>query len=212
VTEPYYSDDLVTLYHGDCRELLPDITADVLVTDPPYGVGMDSFDDSLGAAITGVNLAPGSRAAVFMSPRTVFDFTAGLNDWKPQRLLWMHKAADMAAPWRGWCMNSEAIVILAKPKAKWQKPIDYRSDVYRVGPWERAGHPCGKPLEVVTDLVRRLTFPHEVVLDPFAGSGTTLRAAKDLGIKAVGVEIDERYCELTASRLAQDVLDLNDVA
>lgn len=204
--EPYYSDDRVTLYHGDARAILPSVHADVLVTDPPYGVGMTSFEDSLGVAIEGMNLAPGNRAAVFMSPRTVFDFTAGMVGWKPQRMLWMHKAADMAAPWRGWCMNSEAIVILARPKAKWPKPTDYRSDVYRVGPWERAGHPCGKPLEVVGDLVRRLASPDEIILDPFAGSGATLVAARDHGRKVVGVEIDERYCEIAANRLAQDTL------
>jgi DNA modification methylase len=212
VSEPYYRDDKVTLYLGDCREVLPDIRADVVVTDPPYGVGMVSFEDSLGVAIEGVNLSPGNRAAVFMSPRTVFDFTGGLTGWTPQRMLWMHKAADIAAPWRGWCMNSEAIVILARPKAKWPKPTDYRSDVYRVGPWERAGHPCGKPLEVVTDLTRRLSTPEETILDPFAGSGTTLVAARNLGRKVIGVEVDERYCEIAAARLAQDCLDLGGVA
>jgi site-specific DNA-methyltransferase (adenine-specific) len=141
-----------------------------------------------------------------MSPRRILEMAKRLPSWHFERLLWMHKAADIAAPWRGWCMNSEAILLFSRPKAIWPKPSDYRTDVYRVGPWERTGHPNGKPLEVVTDLCRRLCV--STVLDPFLGSGTTLVAAKQLGRRAIGIEIEERYCEIAARRLSQDVLPL----
>ena len=68
------------------------------------------------------------------------------------------------------------------------------------------GHPCPKPIRWATWLIERATKQSHVILDPFAGSGTTLRAAKDLGRKAIGIEIEERYCEIAAKRMAQAVL------
>lgn len=209
VIQPYYEDESITIYHGDCRVVLPALTADVLVTDPPYGVGMDAYHDDFDVAVEGMAQAPGYAAAMFASPRRVYEAARRLDGyWKWERLLWMHKTADMAAPWHGWCMNSEAILILSRPEYKWPKASHYRSDVYTVGPWERGGHPNGKPLTVVTDLVSRMTVIGSVVLDPFMGSGTTLVAAKALGRKAIGIEVEERYCEIAAKRLAQGVLPL----
>lgn len=209
--KPYYSQDGITIYHADCREVLPLIDAQVVVTDPPYGVGLTSFDDDFEVSPTGLDMASGNRAAVFMSPRRIFELAERLKTWEPQRLLWMHKTADIAAPWRGWCMNGEAIMVLARRGAVWPSPADYRSDTYSVGPWERAGHPNGKPLTVVRDLVGRLSFESETILDPFMGSGTTLRAAKDLGRRAIGIEVEERYCQIAVERLAQGVLSFGEV-
>jgi DNA modification methylase len=206
---PYYSDDLVTIYHGDSREWLP--PAQVLVTDPPYGMGMGSFTDDFDAAAPVLAACTATRAAVFMSPRRLPALIAVLEAgaWRYGRVLWMHKAADIAAPWRGWCMNSEAIVIADRPDVRWPKPTSYRSDVYRVGPWERDGkHPAAKPVAVVADLVERLSTVDEVVLDPFMGSGTTLVAAKRTGRKAIGIEIEERWCEVAANRCRQETLGL----
>lgn len=70
------------------------------------------------------------------------------------------------------------------------------------------GHPTSKPLAMVEDWIEKFTDRGAMVLDPFAGSGTTLRAAKNLGRQAIGVELEERYCEIIAKRLAQDVLPL----
>lgn len=205
---PYYQDDWVTIFHGDCREILPGRGASVLITDPPYGVGMADFDDDFDAGCEGVNLCPANRAAVFQSPRRVFDFVRQVPSWRFERLLWMHKSADIAAPWRGWCMNSEAICVLSRRRDDWPQPETYRSDLYTVGPWERAGHPNGKPVSVIGDLIARLSLPHESVIDPFMGSGTTLVAAKAHGRRAFGIEIEERYCEIAARRCAQEVLAL----
>jgi len=206
--KPYYESGGITIYHGDCREILsklPKDAADTVVTDPPYGVGMKAFDDDFLAAVGGFLMAPGQLAAVFMSPSRLMSFTQSVAaSWTYERLLWMHKTADMAAPSHGWCMNSEAILIYSRKGARWPKQGNYRSDVYSVGPWERAGHPNGKPIEVVLDLIRRLGG--KTVIDPFCGSGTTLRAAKDLGLNAIGIEKEERYCEMAAARMAQENL------
>jgi DNA modification methylase len=72
---------------------------------------------------------------------------------------------------------------------------------------EKNGHPCPKPLAWMRWLVQLVSLPGEVVIDPFAGSGTTLRACKDLDRRCIGIELEERYCEIAAKRLAQDVLD-----
>lgn len=203
---PYYEDDAVTIYHGDAREILPELHADVVVTDPPYGIGMRAFDDDFDAGVAGLNAAPGLRAAVFHSPRRVIDFVNAASDWHFERLLWMHKSADLSMPWRGWCMNSECIAILSRSRANWPDPPSYRSDLYNVAPWGKVGHPNAKPPSVVGDVIEKLAGLDDIVLDPFAGAGTTLYAAKTRGRKAIGIEIQERYCEIAAQRCAQEVL------
>lgn len=206
--KPYYEQDGIVIFHGDCRDILPTLepgSIDLVLTDPPYGVGMTAFNDDFDA-VTALNESPGAIAAVFTSPRRIVELANVLTSWSFNRVLSMHKTADMAAPWRGWCMNTESILILSRSGATWPDPTDYRSDVYTVGPWERAGHPNGKPLSVIRDIARRLST--DTILDPFMGSGTTLRAAKDLGRKAIGIEIEERYCEIAAKRLQQAVLPL----
>ena len=206
---PYYESGGITIYHGDCREILPTLEADVLVTDPPYGVGIDNtFEDNFDVGVWGVSNAPGARAAVFHSPRRVLQFCNEVTTWKFERLLWMNKVAGIKAPWRGWCMNGEAIAILSRTHDGWPQPPHYGSDCYTAKPWGKNGHPCAKPPSVVSNLIAKLSHSGDLILDPFMGSGTTLRAAKDLGRKAIGIEIEERYCEIAAKRLSQEVFAL----
>lgn len=208
--KPYYDQDGITIYHGDCRDILPSLepgSVDLVLTDPPYGMGMRAFVDNFAVAPVGLCAAPGQLAAVFMSPRRVVELaTAIAGSWRVERLLWMEKTADLTYPWRSWLTNSEAIMILSRPGAAWPKPTAYRRDVYAVGPWGTNGHPNAKPLWVVRHLAQELSTA--TILDPFMGSGTTLRAAKDLGRKAIGIEIEERYCEIAVKRLQQAVLPL----
>jgi len=206
---PYYDEDGITIYHGDCREIAQFVQSDVVVTDPPYGIGMVAFNDSFIAGAEGFDVCSGQRAAVFHSPRRVLEFVNSLTTWGFERLLWMHKSADLAHPWHGWHMNSEAVAIFSRDAGEWPTPTTTTTDMYSVGPWERAGHPNGKPLWVVVDLILKLSHLTDTVIDPFMGSGTTLRAAKDLGRKAIGIEIEERYCEIAAKRLRQRVLDFS---
>jgi site-specific DNA-methyltransferase (adenine-specific) len=210
---PYYQDDAVTIYHGDCREILPSMSADVMITDPPYGVGIDrTFDDDFEVGLWGVEHCPGDRAAVFHSPRAVVDLIRRVESWRIERLLWMNKIAMMKMPWRGWNMNGEVIVIASRTRQGWPDPPHYGSDCYQANPWGKNGHPCNKPPSVVTDLIAKLSLPGDVVIDPFVGSGTTLRSARDLGRKAIGIEVEERYCEMAARRLDQGVMDFGGAA
>ncbi len=210
---PYYQHDGITIYCGDCREILPTLPkVDVVMSDPPYGVGMKAFDDVLATGIEGFNSAPGKIGVMFMSPAKIAEVLAGCPSWRFNRCLWMHKAADIAFPWRGWCMNSEAILVFSRDGAEWPKYDGARSDVYQVGPWERAGHPNGKPLEVLYDILRHVSTEASTILDPFAGSGTTLVAAKRLGRQCIGIEIEEKYCEIAARRVEAERLTLFEAA
>lgn len=105
-------------------------------------------------------------------------------------------------PGQGW----EAVILLHPPgRKKWSgggKAATWTSTV------SHGLHPTEKPLYLISEWVRLFTDPGETILDPFMGSGTTLRAAKDLGRKAIGIEIDEKYCEIAARRMAQEVLPL----
>jgi site-specific DNA-methyltransferase (adenine-specific) len=118
----------------------------------------------------------------------------------------MNKVADLSFPWRGWYMNSEAILVFSRNGASWPKSVRFHSDTYLVSPWGKNGHPNFKPPNVIVDLAQHLSTDKSVILDPFMGSGTTLRAAKDLRRRAIGIEIEERYCETAAKRLEQEVL------
>ena len=208
--KPYYDHAGITIYHGDCREMLPQLPpVDLVLTDPPYGIGIDdAFDDDFEIGVIGMELAKADRAAVFHSPRRIMEYVPRLTTWKFERLLWMDKLAMMKAPWRGWCMNGEVIAILCRTRTGWPKPETYGSDCYKASPWGKNGHPCSKPPKVVADIAGKLTTANQTILDPFMGSGTTLRAAKDLGRKAIGIEIEEKYCEIAARRMGQEVLDL----
>ena len=194
MTEPYYSDELVTLYHGDCREITEWLAADVLVTDPPYPNNAGHFDDAVDAARSVLALPEvPAEALVFWTeierPPVNLPLVA-VHVW--------HRANVNGRPY-------EPIYHFAADGRK------RRSEVYRHAvEFEGAtgadylGHPTQKPVSLMTNLLRSTSG---IVGEPFAGSGSTLRAAKDAGRKAIGVELDERYCEIAAKRLAQGVLD-----
>lgn len=218
---PYYQDDSVTLYHGDCREVSEWLTADVLVTDPPYGTAwrQDQHPGAKGAMRHAGIVSDGDPAAR----------DASMASWGSKPAL-VFGDIRVAAP-----AHCRGVLVFHKPTTS-RPPIGRRlpwhnnwEPVYVCGNWPpeqptldavvstrcltasgysgyatRAGHPHAKPLDVLEELIT--ACPPGVVADPFAGSGSTLVAAKQLGRRAIGVEIDERYCELAARRLTQDIL------
>jgi DNA modification methylase len=192
---PYYQDDLVTIYHGDAREWSG--VADALVTDPPYPNNAGHFDEAVPAARLVLGTWDGGDALVFWSeldrPPVVAHLVA-VHVW--------HRSNVNGRPY-------EPIYHFAVDGQK------RRSDVMRhpaifdgAGPGchEYLGHPTQKPVALMRQLVAKTTG---TVLDPFAGVGSTLRAAKDLGRVAIGIEIEERYCEIAARRCSQEVLGLS---
>lgn len=211
----YYQDDYVTLYHGDCRELCDVwVGGDVLVTDPPYGMSYVSNsgksptrvvagDDSTALRDDVLSLWGGARPAVVFGT------------WRADRpvnrfrhlLVWDKGEApgmgDLSMPWGH---SHEEIYVFGGGFTTPGKRLGnvLRFDGLSSGNVERLGHPTPKPVALMRHLLERC--PPGLVVDPFAGSGSTLRAAKDLGRLAVGVEIDEEYCEAVARRLSQECL------
>lgn len=205
--EPYYEDDVVTLYHGDSRDVLPTLEpADLLLTDPPYGIGgvwKGGFSGKHGWS------KAGSDAVV----RNAWDAAAPDADLLS---LILGSAADAVIwggnyfplpPSRGWLVwnKPERNFTLAEAELAWTS----RDMVIRVAdlPRSESGrqHPTQKPLSLMHWCLS--FFPKaRSVIDPFAGSGTSLVAAKTGGLRAIGVEAHEPYCELAARRLAQDTL------
>lgn len=213
----YYTDEQVTLHHGDCLEVLEWLEADVLVTDPPYGIAYNSRSrrEVLEASIAG-DLDTSLRDAVLEAwgdrPAVVFGtWRRPRPEGTRARLIWDTKGAlgmgDLSIPWKP---SSQEIYILGRGFAG-----PRTSDVLSYAPVQsmsRGGrvHPHQKPVPLLEDLIRKC--PPGAIADPTAGSGSTLVAAKLLGRPAIGVELEERYCEVIAKRLAQDCLDLEGIS
>ena len=225
--KPYYSDESVTLFHGDCLEVTEWLEADVLVTDPPYGrawrqglikerrhpkaMNSASREGIAGDSSTGVRDAA-LEAWGGTRPYVAFGDLMLAPPMGTRLVCIYHKAAANAGlrgAVDGVRRDAEAIYLGGKR----QPGIGGRSSVFRfesaisgtAGIATATGHPHTKPVGLMESLI--LLSPAGVIADPFAGSGSTLVAAKRLGRKAIGVELDERYCEIAARRLSQDVLD-----
>jgi site-specific DNA-methyltransferase (adenine-specific) len=215
----------VTLYHGDCRDLLPHIEADVMVTDPPYGVGF------VGKRTKWTPEARGGYLSVVDDESAIAVAVAVVDSW-------VHRGGRaVVTPGvknRNMYTDPTHVGVIFYPSGAgmtkwgftcWQPILYYGADPFladRQGSRpdsfssteaaEPNGHPCPKPIGTMRWLVLRASRASETLLDPFAGSGTTLVAAKNLGRKAIGIEIEERYCEIAARRCAQDVLNLEAAA
>ena len=222
---PYYADGQVTLYLGDCREVTEWLVADVLVTDPPYGIGWKRGDWVAAAS------NPNGQGISNDADTTTRDAAVGLWGASKPALVFGSLRAGYPAGWHRmlvmekptiatgligvripWLNNWEPIFALGT----WPDETPTHSAVVRTaamtasgysGYATRAGHPHAKPVDVMEQLVD--ACPPGVIADPFAGSGSTLVAARNLGRRVIGVELDERYCEIAARRLAQDVLPLS---
>lgn len=217
--KPYYHDDYCTIYHGDCRKVLQSLDGvTVVLTDPPYGISGGSggqakktkkgvydasFCDSpqyiqecvvpviqfCRVIARSVVVTPGCKNMhLYPAPKDVGCF------W--------HPAASNRGPW-GF---STFTPIFYYGKSWKAGKGDIANGVQVTERAEKLGHPCNKPLKAWTWLLNKISPPEAVILDPFMGSGTTLRAAKDLKRKAIGIELEEKYCEIAAKRLRQEPL------
>lgn len=210
---PYYQDSYATLYHGDSCELLPQLQGDVVLTDPPYGVGVDydAFNDSPEELVKLVGKVFPLIKAV--APRIAL--TPGIAN------IWRYPPADWVLAWIVPAGAGSSIWGFTT----WQPVLVYGQDPYlkhgmgrrpdSITQTESAqtnGHPCPKPIDVWQRILLRVSvLPTDVIIDPFAGSGTTLVAAKNLGRKAIGIELSERYCEIAAERMSQGAFDFGGV-
>jgi hypothetical protein len=214
--KPYYQDDLVTLFHGDCREVPDWLTADVLVTDPPYGYNHASNREGAhqGVVIAGDESLEDRDHILGMwgdRPALVFgSWKCGTPTGTHTVLAWDKGPGvgmgDLSVPWKP---NWEMIYVLGRG---FTGSRDSGVITGRTVSWASKGreHPNQKPVGLLAKLLDKC--PPGTIADPFAGSGSTLAAAKMLGRRAIGVELDKRYCALAAARLAQDALPFEDVS
>lgn len=208
MSKPYYQDHYCTIYHGDCREIKPD-GVDAIISDPPYGIGhvhsgggkgkhnrrnlslivgdFEPFDPARWLTYKTVILW-GADHYAYRLPRgrwLVWDKLDGLesfDDFSDIEVAWHNRpgaARLFRYLWKGICQAGD----------------------------KEGGrqHPSQKPTPLMRWCIEQ-AGETSLILDPYMGSGTTLRAAKDLQRKAIGIEIEERYCEIAANRLAQEVL------
>jgi DNA modification methylase len=222
--KPYYDEDGITIYHGDCREVLPTVRGvDLVLTDPPYnfessGGGIHSRRDYTNR-LDAINccdfdpawffpLLPTKYAAMFCNKVLIPDYIA----WaKAEKLNWdihvMIKSAPTPAFNQHFLSDLEYLVVCRPPGSFWSMDApfaDYRKafNVY-TGAGVTELHPAEKPVGLLAKYVRVLCPPDGMICDPFMGSGTMLVAAKQNGRRAIGIEIEEKYCEVAAKRLGQ---------
>jgi DNA modification methylase len=220
--KPYYEENGITLYHGDCREILPTLgPVDLVLTDPPYEIvatgggigGMRGYLNKIAGHIDG-----GFDVSILEPYRNWFCFCgkpqlrellavadSGSGRWSlitwnkpnptplvngnylPDTEYIVHKFGSSADLYGGYSERSRFIL----------HPAEQNGDM---------GHPTVKPLGVILRLLKVGSAEGQTVLDPFMGSGSTICAAKRLGRRAIGIEIEERYCEIAANRLRQGEL------
>ena len=216
--KPYYQDEAVTIYHADCRDILPQLSqVELILTDPPYGKrwarGMNAFGDirHLAEKIENLNwdkerptkdcfdlMIKGSKEQIIFGGNYFTDYLYPTNCW----LVWDKKGdsfngnpmADCELVWTSFSK------VVKKYKFIQQGFINESHD--------NRLHPTQKPRELIESILLDFSLVSDIILDPFMGSGTILRAAKNLNRKAIGIEIEEKYCEIAANRCRQSVMEL----
>lgn len=204
---PYYEDGAVTIYHGDALEVLPSLPASsaaLVLTDPPYPTEFQHVWKPLGRESGRILVDGGSLVTLlghFQMPFVIDAIGDSLRYW------WICGMRHTAPPAK---LPGKWVDVQWKPALWYVKgarrdkvcPTDLTEGVHR----DKRFHEWGQPLSWSNRWVGWLTHPGELVVDPFMGGGTTLVSAKQQGRRAVGVEIEERYCEAAASRLTQESL------
>ena len=215
--KPYYQDKWVTIYYGDCREILPqlDVKVDLVLTDPPYGIG-----EARGKNKSRSNLAKARDFGVANwdnkpVPSSLIDYirdTAkhsiifGGNYYllppSPCWIVWDKDNGDddFADCELAWSNFNSAV---RKYTWRWQGMLQESCS-----PKEYRYHPTQKPSGLFSLILADYSKIGDTILDPFLGSGTTCFCAKKLNRYSIGIEIEEKYCEIAARRCCQDVMEL----
>jgi site-specific DNA-methyltransferase (adenine-specific) len=214
---PDYADDLVTIYHGDMREVLPLVEVDTVLTDPPYGISLD----------TRARYHANEDHAPIAGDDEPFDPSAIVALGVPTILWGANHYASRLPDMRGWLIWNKVLYDgslgtrsmdkrQAEAELAWTncvpRPKGYRhlwDGVYRDSEHGTRYHPAQKPVELMRWCIGFLPDDDDQsIVDPYMGAGPVLVAAKSLGRRAVGIEIEERYCEIAARRCSQEVLGL----
>ena len=213
--KPYYQDEWVTIYHGDCREILPQLPkVDLVLTDPPYGVGRDKgFGGSSAGAwgsiarrqynddwdykpdgdLLGMVIKSGEKVIIFGG--NFFELPIGSHWLVWDKLNTMPSYGDCELAWTNIKRNS-----IKKYTFEYNGLLGKEN--YRF-------HPTQKPIKLFAKIIVDYSESGQLILDPFLGSGTTAYCAKKLNRKCIGIEKEEKYCEIAAKRCSQSVMTLN---
>jgi site-specific DNA-methyltransferase (adenine-specific)/modification methylase len=210
--KPYYQDDWATIYHGDCRDVLPMLEpVDLVLTDPPYGINYAHSGDGRGKhsrrnveRITGDN-DPFDPSFLLSHPNVIMWGADHYAQRLPEGrwLVWdklngldsFDTFSDVEIAWHSKKGASRIFRLLWKGILQGEKE-------FGVG---KRWHPTQKPISLMAWCIKQAGAVSSLC-DPFMGSGTTLRAAKNMGIKSTGIEIEERYCQIAVERLRQESL------
>lgn len=233
--KPYYRDDSVTIYHGDCCDLPQHKSPVRVITDPPYGSGAYATDVAPDTRIIAGWLSWADTASFFGYPESLVAWCIDFGRTPEQWITWW-PTNKVIARGRTLPRETECVAIfgdvpgsgrLRRARAEDSFARRYRAqrgddpetallgDVWRdPSPGVRSNshlrqHPNEKPLSLLIKLVTLCSNEGDVIIDPFMGSGTTLVAAKQMGRKAIGFEVEESYCAVAAERCAQEVLELS---
>jgi hypothetical protein len=213
--KPYYQDEYATIYHGDCREVIPvlDERPPIVITDPvwpncPAGL-LDGSNDPKSLLRETLNTLSDLRRLVIIlrsdsDPRFLQAVPERLPFFRLQLLPYVipgYIGRKLGGDEIAYCFGEPI------PSRPGQRLIPGRAPAAQPG-GRANGHPCSRSLQHMKFLVRWWSEQDEAILDPFCGSGTTLRAEKDFGRIAIGIEIEERYCEIAAKRMSQEVFAL----
>lgn len=213
--KPYYSHAGITIYHGDCREILPTLPkVDLVLTDPPYGIGEARKNNASRGKLAqakdyGVaswdDKPPSDWLFLLMREISTYQIMFGGNYFPlPPSKCWLvwdkvNGECDFADCELAWTNLNKAV-----RKIEWRWSGMLQQDMSNK---EHRSHPTQKPLAVMKWAITQAPDDCKTILDPFMGSGTTLVAAKNLNRKAIGIEIEEKYCEIAANRLSQEVFE-----
>jgi site-specific DNA-methyltransferase (adenine-specific) len=204
---PYYSDDLVAIYQGDCREVLPAldlVDVALILTDPPYDQDSRWAFDFLAESAHEV-LSPDGALVTYCGVRQMpyaLSALAATMQYRWTLAVEHHQSAPIPGM---WVLDEWKPVLWFELKHNHQQrylPTRLR------GVASKGWHRWGQPATHAAQLIDFLTVEDDTILDPFLGGGTNLRVAKDLGRKAIGIELDEAACEIAANRCRQEVLGL----
>ena len=226
----YYDHAGIQIHLGDCREILPGlrVQGDVLVSDPPYNIGYhygeyrDEMNEDDYWEMLREMLDP--PAVLLHYPESIFKYAFSVGMFPDKCVAWVY-SANTPRQWRmiAWfCIMPDFSCIKQPYKnltdSRIKARIENGSQGARLYDWweeqqvknvseEKTNHPCQIPISIMQRVLKATSA--ERFIDPFMGSGTTLVAAKKLGRKAIGIEIEEKYAEIAAKRLSQEVLDFS---
>jgi len=205
--KPYYEHNGITIYNADCKKVLPTLEkVDLVLTDPPYGIGMDKKNQH-----SSIRDNDDWQECNWDSKPINKDVLVAILALCQRAIIWGGNYFEGLPPSQGWLVWSkpQRNFSMADGELAWTS-IDRALRIFDTNRVNGKQHPTQKPLDLISWCIIQADKDgdNNTILDPFMGSGTTLLAAKQLNREAIGIELEEKYCEIAAKRLQQEYLGL----